>query len=73
MDTDPSLQITLTKDGRLRMFAVEPSTVFDGHWLVIDTGERVRPLVVDTDGALPARQTLDVVIRELLERGWLPL
>jgi hypothetical protein len=72
MDWDPSLQITLMKDGRLRMFAVERSEVFEGQWLVVDTGARVRPVLVDQHDALPARQELDGVIRALLETGWLP-
>jgi hypothetical protein len=72
VDDDPSLRITLTKDGRRRTFRIELSTRLD-CWAIIDSD---RATVRVVDGAAAARHTreaFDIAIRALLEDGWTPV
>jgi len=74
MDRDPSLHVMLTNGERIRVFSVAPSPVHDDCWIVWDSGDRLRPRVVEAEEAVPAREALDVTIRALIfDGGWLPV
>ena len=73
MDHDPSLQVMLTDGQRVRVFTVAPSPIHEEQWVVWDSGDRLRPRVVEADAAVPAREDLDLTIRRLLDGGWVPV